>query len=113
MAPLHQEFGIKVVAVAPGMVQTPLWTNNPDKMKAITSDDVLISPDELAAVMLDLIESDEYPGGTVLEALKGKTRKVQVDSPLPSGAGSTMSNMGLIYDDTISLLEGERHAGRA
>lgn len=107
MAPLQQEFGIKVVAVAPGMVQTPLWTNNPDKMKAITPDDVLITPEELARVMLDVVQKDEYQGGTVLEALKNKTRRVEVESPLPSGPGSTMSNMSVIYDETIDLLKTE------
>ncbi|KIV90669.1 hypothetical protein PV10_05301 [Exophiala mesophila] len=107
LAPLQHEFGIKVVAVAPGMVQTPLWTNNPDKMKAITADDVLITPEELAMVMLDLVQNDEYQGGTVLEALKYKTRKIEVGSPLPSGPGSTMSNMGLIHDETIELLRME------
>ena len=73
-------------------------------MKAITADDVLITPEELAMVMLDLVQKDEYQGGTVLEALKYQTRKVEVGSPLPSGPGSTMSNMGLIHDETIELL---------
>ena len=108
MAPLHQEFGIKVVAVAPGMVMTPLWLENPDKMKAISEADVLATPEEVATAMLMLVESDKYEGGTVLEKLKETTRTVLVDSPLPSGPGSTMSKMDLIYEDTIALLEAER-----
>lgn len=110
LGPLHAEFGIKVVAVAPGMVLTPLWQDNPDKMKAITDADVMCTPDELAAVMLDLVEKEEYEGGTVLEAIKNKTRRVLVDSPLPSGPGSTMSNIDLIYEETMALLEAERVA---
>jgi 3-hydroxybutyrate dehydrogenase len=108
MAPLHEEFGIKVVAVAPGMVLTPLWSDNPDKMKAISDADVLATPEELAETMLMVVESWEYEGGTVLEKLKNTTRKVVVDSPLPSGPGATMSKMDLIYEDTIALLEIER-----
>ncbi|KAH0840752.1 Oxidoreductase UcpA [Fonsecaea pedrosoi] len=111
LAPLHQEFGIKVVAVAPGMVMTPLWSESPDKMKAISEDDVFATPEELAETMLLLVESAEYEGGTVLERLKNTTRRVLVDSPLPSGPGSTMSKMDLIYEDTIALLEAERKGG--
>ncbi|KIW92759.1 uncharacterized protein Z519_06607 [Cladophialophora bantiana CBS 173.52] len=113
LAPLHQEFGIKVVAVAPGMVLTPLWSNNPDKMKAISDADVFATPEELAETMLTLVESAEYEGGTVLEKLKHTTRRVLVDSPLPSGPGSTMSKMDLIYEDTIALLEAERKINAA
>ncbi|EXJ69820.1 uncharacterized protein A1O5_06892 [Cladophialophora psammophila CBS 110553] len=113
LAPLHQEFGIKVVAVAPGMVLTPLWSNNPDKMKAISDADVFATPEELAETMLMLVESAEYEGGTVLEKLKHTTRRVLVDSPLPSGPGSTMSKMDLIYEDTIALLEAERKGNAA
>jgi 3-hydroxybutyrate dehydrogenase len=108
LAPLHQEFGIKVVAVAPGNVATPLWTE--DVKKALRDDDVLIHPDEVAERMLDVVESDEYPGGTVLEVTKGRTRRLAVDSPIASGAGATASNMGVIYDETIALLNKERHA---
>jgi NAD(P)-dependent dehydrogenase (short-subunit alcohol dehydrogenase family) len=97
MAPLHEEFGIKVVAIAPGMVLTALWLDNPEKMKAISDADILATPEELAETMLMLVESSEYRGGTVLEKLKNTTRRVVVDSPLPSGPGATMSKMDLIY----------------
>ena len=107
MAPLHDEFGIKVVAVAPGMVLTPLWLDNPDKMKAISETDVLATPEEIAETMLAVVEGAEYRGGEVVEKLKHTTRKVLVESPLPSGPGATMSKMDLIYEDTISLLEAE------
>lgn len=107
MAPLHREFGIKVVAIAPGMVLTPLWSENPDKMRAISEADVLATPEEVAETMLTLVESDKYEGGTVLEKLKETTREVLVDSPLPSGPGSTMTKMDLIYEDTIDLLLNE------
>lgn len=108
LAPLHKEFGIKVIGIAPGMIWTPLWANNPEKMKAIGQDDVFLRPEELAEEMLKAVESAEVEGGKVVEVLKTKTRFVDVDSPLPQGPGSTMSNMGRIYDDTIALLERER-----
>lgn len=111
LAPLHKEFGIKVVAVAPGMTMTPLWSDHPEKMKAISPDDALSSPQEIAQGMLDLIEDGNYEGGTVLEVLKGSTQRAPDDSNLPVGPGSTVGNMHLIYSDTMKLLEGERNAG--
>lgn len=109
---LHSEYGIKVVAVAPGMVKTPLWTANPENMKMVGEQDVMLSPRELAEAMLELTESAEYPGGSVLEVLKGKTRLVGISSEPPSGDGSTMSNMGLIYEDSMEILERERTGRR-
>lgn len=111
LAPLQAEFGIKVVAVSPGMVNTPLWTDNPDKMKAIGEEDVILEPEELAEAMLTLVESGSYPGGTVLEVLKNKTRVVKVDSPVAAGPGATMSNMHIVQQDTIEILRKERLAG--
>lgn len=111
LAPLHPEFGIKVVAVSPGMVRTPLWTDNPDKMKAISEEDVILAPEELAEAMLLLVESDSYPGGTVLEVLKDKTRIVKVDSSVAEGPGATMGNMHIVQRDTIAILKKEQAAG--
>ncbi|KAJ9635635.1 hypothetical protein H2204_005809 [Knufia peltigerae] len=108
LGPLHEEFGIKVVAVAPGMVYTPLWSDNPEKLKAADKKDVWITPEEQAEVMLQLVEDGAYEGGTVLETLKGFTRRVYIDSPLPEGPGSTISNLDAITNDTIALLERER-----
>ncbi|KIW94209.1 uncharacterized protein Z519_05525 [Cladophialophora bantiana CBS 173.52] len=112
LAPLHEEFGIKVVAVAPGMVYTPLWSDHPEKLKAAHEKDIWITPEEQAAVMLEVVENGDYEGGTVLETLKNFTRRVYIDSPMPEGPGSTMSNIDLITEDTIALLEAERKGGK-
>ncbi|KIX99686.1 uncharacterized protein Z520_04321 [Fonsecaea multimorphosa CBS 102226] len=112
LAPLHEEFGIKVVAVAPGMVYTPLWSDHPEKLKAVDEKDIWITPEEQAAAMLDVVEKGEYEGGTVLETLKNFTRKVYIDSPMPEGPGSTLSNLDAITKDTIALLEEERKGGK-
>ncbi len=62
--------------------------------------------------MLELVENSEYEGGTVLETLKNFTRRVYIDSPMPEGPGSTMSNIDVITQDTIGLLEEERTGGK-
>lgn len=111
LAPLHKEYGIKVVAIAPCMVMTPLWTNHPDQFKAVDQkQDVILSPEEMAEAMLMLVESGDYEGGSVLEVLKGKTRLVKIDSEVPNGEGATMSNMGLITEETLTLLDREMRA---
>lgn len=85
---------IRVTAVAPGVVKTPLWKEQPDKLKWVNEEkDVWILPEEVAERMLELIVKEEYVGGTVLEVGKGRVRKVAtLNDPGPSGPGMTVSN---------------------
>lgn len=86
---------IRVTAVAPGVVKTPLWTDNPDKLYwKDDSKDVWIAPEEVAERMLELITKEEYVGGTVLQVgALGNTRKVTIfNDPGPSGPGTFTSN---------------------
>lgn len=87
---------IRVNAVAPGVIKTPLWTDNPEKLKWIKEGkDEWVTPEEVAEVMLDLIEKDEYVGGTVLEVGKNQVRRVEeLNDPGPAGAGHTVSAIG-------------------
>ncbi|KAF7902896.1 hypothetical protein EAF00_002798 [Botryotinia globosa] len=69
---------VRISAVAPGLIKTPLWTENPEKMAFIPKDNPdWVTPEFVAEAMLELIESEEYPGGTILEVGKVK-RKVEV-----------------------------------
>lgn len=52
LAPLESRLGIRVVAVAPGVVKTPLWTDNPEKLRAVGASDGWITSQEVAEVML-------------------------------------------------------------
>ncbi|KAH7378579.1 NAD-dependent 15-hydroxyprostaglandin dehydrogenase [Cadophora sp. MPI-SDFR-AT-0126] len=101
---------IRVTAVAPGLIKTPLWTDNPDKMKMIDSaKDVWVEPEEVAAVMLDLIENDKHIGGTILEIGKDQVRPVELlNDGGPSGAGHTVSALVKGADEVWDELTSRR-----
>ncbi|KAJ5908463.1 transmembrane amino acid transporter protein-domain-containing protein [Penicillium taxi] len=81
------KLGIRVTAVAPGTVKTPLWTDHPEKLKMVVEgEDDWVTPEEVAEVMLALVQQDQvskiigdhsdkglhFPvtGGTILEVSK-------------------------------------------
>ncbi|KAF5009049.1 hypothetical protein FDECE_4701 [Fusarium decemcellulare] len=71
--------GIRVSAVAPGVVRTPLWTEHPEKLEFVDeSQDAWVTPYEVAEAMLSCVESPEHVGGTILEVGKDNTRQVGV-----------------------------------
>ena len=59
LAPLEAKLGIRVAAVAPGVVKTPLWTEHAEKMKAVGGGDAWVTPEEMAEVMVALVEKHE------------------------------------------------------
>lgn len=114
---LEVSYGIRVAAVAPGIMRTPMYLENPDKLASIDmTKDSWSEPQEVAEVMIALMERDsmstkigEYPsdgldvplcGGTVLEVTGGAVRIVSpYNDPGPLGPGALASN--------IVKLEGE------
>lgn len=101
---------IRVTAVAPGVVKTPLWTDHPEKLKWVDeSVDDWVTPEEVAERMLDLLVKEEYVGGTVLEVAKGHVRKVDVfnDPGPPRGPGLTVSNRGDGREEVWDRLAGD------
>ncbi|APA09596.1 hypothetical protein SS1G_06252 [Sclerotinia sclerotiorum 1980 UF-70] len=71
---------VRVSAVAPGLIKTPLWTDHPEKMAFLSKEDpensYWVTPESVAERMLELVESEKYLGGTILEVGKG-VRKVE------------------------------------
>ena len=116
--------GIRVGAVLPGVVKTPLWTDNPEKLKIVKQEgqdaDVWVTPEETAEAMLALVKDDEIPsekggdqvpivGGTCLEVLARYVRDVPlVNNMGPQGTGRpghTVSGGGKLYQDAIEVLK--------
>lgn len=83
---------VRVSAVAPGIIKTPLWTEHPEKMAFLPEDDpddsIWVTPEFVAEAMLELIESEKYLGGTILEVGK-VVRKVEAFNDPGPPKGST------------------------
>ncbi|PYH91170.1 NAD(P)-binding protein [Aspergillus ellipticus CBS 707.79] len=99
LGPLEQTVGVRVNGVGPGLIRTPLWTDNPEKMMLLDEEkDGWATPEEVAVAMLRCVEESDLPGGTILEVVRNTTRKVElVNDPGPGAAGgnaSTASNNG-------------------
>jgi len=79
MAQADADENIKVVAVCPGIVATPLWTGAGAKDVAKQysyNDEMAISSEEVSRAMKDLIEQGKYGGGSLLEMTKANGAKL-------------------------------------
>ena len=47
-----------MTAVAPGVIKTPLWTDNPEKLRLLTQNDEWVTPEYVAETMASLIEKE-------------------------------------------------------
>ncbi|KAH2791937.1 hypothetical protein KXW38_002465 [Aspergillus fumigatus] len=117
LAKLDSKFGIRVTAVAPGVIKTPLWTDHPEKLKMVDDKaDEWVTPEEVAEVMLALIQQDsvseiigdksghgtQFPvqGGTILEVSKSVRAVSPFNDPGPAGRrGNTVSDMAKVEDE--------------
>ncbi|KAF4775896.1 short chain dehydrogenase [Colletotrichum scovillei] len=78
LARLEGTNGIRVNAVAPGVVQTPLWTEHPEKLVNLDeAQDGWVTPREVAEAMLRCVEEEALVGGSILEVGKDNTRLVE------------------------------------
>ncbi|TVY27587.1 15-hydroxyprostaglandin dehydrogenase [NAD(+)] [Lachnellula hyalina] len=81
---------IRVNAVAPARILTPLWTDNAEKMAMVMKNNPgWVTPEDVALVMLDLVEKEEHVGGTILEvgATVGRVETFNDGGPASRGNG--------------------------
>ncbi|KAF9884218.1 hypothetical protein FE257_002209 [Aspergillus nanangensis] len=68
LAASDEREGVKVVAVCPSFVNTPLWTDAPDRVNQYTLESAkMLAPEAVADGMVSIIENGQYGGGTLLE----------------------------------------------
>jgi 3-hydroxybutyrate dehydrogenase len=120
LAQLESTLGIRVAAVAPGIIKTPIWTN--EKLALIKAEDEWVMPEDVAKVMVDLVDKTEIlncfgeiaeqgqkikiGGGSIIEITKDRLRDVpQFNNPGPEGiSGSTVSGLAHVVEEVHSLL---------
>jgi 3-hydroxybutyrate dehydrogenase len=101
---LDPTLNIRVVAVAPGIVKTPIWDAYKlgwvDELK-----DEWVTKEQVANAMLDLVQRSEYIGGTVLEVGVERNRLVEMlNDSGPEGRGMAVSNVAGGFTDVLGLI---------
>lgn len=103
---LEDSIGVRVNAVCPGVVKTPLWTEHPEKLKGVDEQrDAWVTPREVAETMLKMVEDGDYAGGDMVEVGAGITRKIPAfGNQGPQGPGFDTSNGEQLAVDAMDLL---------
>ncbi|KAK2739674.1 hypothetical protein FQN57_006508 [Myotisia sp. PD_48] len=79
MAPAEIHEGVKVVAMCPGTVDTPLWTESKEKQEIFQFEkSKKLTAEEIADSMVELVEKGDYAGGTIFAQDVG-VKWVEVD----------------------------------
>jgi NAD(P)-dependent dehydrogenase (short-subunit alcohol dehydrogenase family) len=109
LAMLEAHNGVRVAAVAPGVIKTPLWLEHPEKMHMFDeTKDVWATPEEVAEAMLSLCTDtgEAAQGGTILEVGAGQRRIVRAFmDPGPSGKGNTNSGMEKAFGEVLGWMD--------
>ncbi|KAF2837421.1 NAD(P)-binding protein [Patellaria atrata CBS 101060] len=87
--------GVKVATICPGLVYTPLWTDRHDAKQALDRFGVVMenaqTPDQVADLMLEVIQEGKYTGGAVVECTVGGSRIIpEWNISPPPGVGSSV-----------------------
>jgi len=86
MAQADEDENVKVVAICPGVVKSPLWSNRPDLMRQYAySEETAITPETVATAMHDVVESKAYPGGSILQVTQEGMSIVPLSPPYTMG----------------------------
>jgi 3-hydroxybutyrate dehydrogenase len=96
---------IRVNCVAPARILTPLWTDHPEKMKMVGKSGNWTTPEAVAQVMLDLVEKEEYVGGSIVEVGKNVRVVSTFNDAGPQGHGNALTSVEGYDRDTWESME--------
>jgi NAD(P)-dependent dehydrogenase (short-subunit alcohol dehydrogenase family) len=116
-----ERLGIRVTAVAPGVIKTPLWTDHPEKIKMVDDSDVWVTPEEVGEVMLALVQQEQVSevigdrsgrgkqfkvsGGNIYEVSKTVRLVNQFNDEGPGDRpGNTASDHAAVEEESFQLL---------
>lgn len=127
LAELEDACGIRVAAVAPGLVKTPLWLDNPHKLRMVEEDkDEWVTPEQVALTMLSVVQDEmigtgpagsvdmessdmkiAIKGGIILEVTSREVREVPLfNNTGPTGKpGAVVSKREVLREETVGLLK--------
>lgn len=122
LAELEHTHGIRVVAVDPGLVKTPIWTEDPEKLKMLNQEgdkaDGWVTPEEVAKIMFACVQENEITvgedrvsvsGGTCIKIVMGAIREVpEFNNPGPFALGRRgvkASNTKQVKEEVLALLK--------
>lgn len=115
MKDLDSLTGVRLTAILPGLVNTPILTSEKVKQLSITEKRSL-SPDTVAVAMLDLLQKREYPSGTNLAISMAGTQVIPdwgVQPPTAAGTGQDVTGEEMVkamLAPVEEVLRGERKA---
>ncbi|KAI1812179.1 short chain dehydrogenase [Poronia punctata] len=102
---LRDTLNIRISAVAPGPVNTPLWTGD-KKILVQGKPELLVEPETIAEAMLDLCQDPDFGNGTILEILKDHRRVVpEFNAPPPPAHTLDMTSLEKFYNDSVERLK--------
>ena len=128
LGPLEKRWKIRVAAVAPGLVKTPLWTDNTANNGPLSAAPAWVTAEEVAQVMLEMVEKDAISsclrptgkdseqegrilvrGGSVIEVSGSRVRDVQAfNDPGPQGISPQDFNVAMMEESVFTRLEEEQ-----
>ncbi|EXJ76277.1 uncharacterized protein A1O5_00785 [Cladophialophora psammophila CBS 110553] len=113
--------GVRVVAICPGIVATPIWTTGtPGSGERFgITDEISITPSEVANALFETVKSAKYPGGTIMEVSKLGTRVIpewhiapvgEIDGKMAEGSDIPSDAIQRVLGSILQVTEHERGA---